>query len=162
SCLDDTDGDGIANESGTPVCPERVDFANTDVETRWATQGPAGAPTWNRTPTAPGYGLNPNVSRGAAGQQGEPNLLESLAVDGDGVIEPGEALNTNVESPDAHTVFDTTIAFSPVALIANRGLDIDHLSYTQLQYAFVTGRLPDGFNPAVAVRDVGSGTRNAW
>lgn len=163
SCVDDTDGDGIANFSGTPYCPESIDFANTDVETTWAVQGTSGAAIWSATPTGAGYGQNPSVSGGAAGQTGESNMLPTLALDCDGNGSIDGSLNVNIVSPDAGTIYDTTIAFSPVAFIANRGTGVGFcdLRYTDLQHLFVTGRTTKGENLAVCTRDVGSGTRNA-
>ena len=165
SCTDDTDGDGIANESGTPVCPTSIDFATTDVQTTWATQGTHGTATdaaWSRNPTELGYGQNPGASNGDASQSGFPTVLGSLERDcnGDGTIDA--ALNTNTAGPDLFTVFDTTVAFSPIAVISNRGTGVDTLRYTQLQHLFLTGRLPNGENLVGATRDVSSGTRNAF
>jgi hypothetical protein len=166
SCTDDLDGDpnNGGNMSGTPVCPETMDFSNTDVPSAWATQGASGTPAWNATPTSGGYGRNENLSNGDADDAGKDNLLASIErdCDGSGTIDPGESLNFNTNSPDDKTIYDTTIAFSPVSPIANRGLDISVITYTQAQHAWVTGRMPNGLNPAVATRDVGSGTRNGW
>lgn len=147
-CTADTDGDLINNMSGTPICPDSIDFANTDVPTSWAIQGAAGSALWSRTPASAGYGLNAKTSNGGAGQTGQSNLLASLT----GPC--GNSLNLA-------DINDTTIAFSPVAIIANRGTGLMEVRYTDLQYLFVTGRTANGENYAVAVRDVGSGTRNA-
>ncbi len=156
-CTDDTDGDTINNGSGTPLCPESIDFGNTDVETPWAVQGATGGtPIWSAVPTAAGYGRNPNTSNGKPGQTGESNFLASLT----GPC--GSSLNTNIGSPDGDTIFDTRVAFSPVSLIANRGTGLSELSYSDMRHMFVTGRDKSGKNWAVNVRDVGSGTRNAW
>lgn len=223
SCIDDTDGDGTLNGSGTPVCPETIDFANTDVETAWATQSGGGTgddSSWSRNPHVAGYGLNPAVSNGTTSQSGQDNLLASLSrdcpcvpcdtncdgsvngfdvdnlvallsgggspcapcagdINGDGSINGFDidpfvaaltggfdcdttSLNTNIGSPNSRTVFDTYIAFSPVAPISNRGVNYTSFNYTDLQHLLVAGRRENGENLAVAVRDVGSGTRNAF
>ncbi len=161
SCTDDTDGDGIANASGTPLCWETVDYSNTDVPSIWAVRSlnPAGA-VWSANPGSPGYGNNPNLDNTGV----QSNLLAPLEVDCDnsGTIEPNEALNVNQGAPDSRTIFDTTIAFSPVTGIANRGTGVSEVSMRQLQHLFVTGRMPNGTNYAAATRDAGSGTRNGW
>ena len=72
------------------------------------------------------------------------------------------ALNTNTDAPDADTVFDTAIAWVPIAIVANRGTGLQDVSVSTLQYLFVTGRMPSGENLVAATRDAGSGTRNAW
>ena len=163
-CFDDTDGDGIPNDSGTPRCPTSIDFANTDVESAWATQGLVGTPTWNRAPGTPGYGQNAKTSNGTAAQAGYSNLLASLSndCDGNGSIDPNESLNINTGSPDARTIFDTRLAYSPVVPIANRGTGVSVVRYSELQHLLVTGRFPNGVNYAGTVRDAGSGTRNAF
>ncbi|MCG3125226.1 MAG: hypothetical protein CHACPFDD_00042 [Phycisphaerae bacterium] len=222
SCTDDTDGDGTPNGSGTPVCPETIDFANTDVETAWATQSGGGSGddgAWDRKPRIAGYGLNAAVSNGTASQSGQDNLLASLSrncpcvpcdtncdgsingfdvdpfvalltgggspcspcagdVNGDGSVNGFDidglvgaltgsfdcdtsTLNTNVGSPNSRTVFDTYFAFSPVAILSNRGVNYTSLTYSNMQHLWVTGRGETGENLAVAARDVGSGTRNA-
>lgn len=147
-CTADTDGDGVNNMSGTPICPDSIDFANTDVVTAWVVRGPSGSSSWRATPTQAGYGLNAAVSNGDAAQAGESNLLASL-------------MGPCGSSLDIADITDTPIAFSPVAIIANRGSGLLSVRYTDLQYMFVTGRSANGENYAVAVRDVGSGTRNA-
>lgn len=145
------------NESGTPVCPRSIDIANMDVATKWFVQtGSSETAAWDQPPTIPGYGYNPTPSA-TIGSGTMSNQLKNLKR---GSLE----LNTNTESPDANTVFDTTLAFSPAGLIANRGAGIGggtgHISYTDLQYLFVTGRLPSGENLTACTRDAGSGTRN--
>ncbi|MCK6485539.1 MAG: hypothetical protein HUU22_16095 [Phycisphaerae bacterium] len=153
ACRADCNGNGIADDSGTPVCPVSVDLANLDVESRWAVRaGDVSQEAWNRTPTALGYGYNSRTST-----TGYSNNLETL--------ERGAlSLNQNVGSADADTIFDTTIAFSPVDPIANRGVGINcgNVTYSELQHHFVTGRMPSGENLVAVTRDIGSGTRNAF
>jgi len=143
------------SESGTPVCPTSIDIANMDVATKWFVRaGTSSTAAWNQKPSVPGYGTNPNTST-----TGYSNQLKTLSrtLPGGGSV----TLNTNTANPDANTVYDTTIAYSPVAFIANRGTGLENVTYTELQYAFVTGRMPSGENLTVCTRDVGSGTRNA-
>jgi len=155
---------GDCNGSNTPRCPCSIDIAVMDVPTRWFVIPPTGAkcpPAWNKIPGEPCYGDNPTKSW----DTNKSNKLKTLTrdVDGDGTIEPGESLNTNTASPDEKTVFDEGIAQVPVAFIANAGtgLQCGCISVTELQYLFITGRLPNGGNLVAATRDSGSGTRNA-
>lgn len=152
----DTDG-SISNDSGTPVCPESVDAASTDVRTSWVVR--AGSNTngrWDRKPTENGYGfgLRPSTT-------GFLSQLESLTRTPVGGGAP-VSLNTDTTNPNSKTVYDTLIAWSPVAPIANPGTGIVNINYTQLQHLMVSGRMPSGENLVGQCRDVGSGTRNAW
>lgn len=176
-CVDDTDGDGIPNASNTPVCPTSIDLANIDIPSLWATRvenDPQSA--WFRKPGDVGYGSNPRSSCGTIpAQRGESNKLASLSrVCGNGST---VSLNTNFDNPDQYTIYDTGIAWSTVATIANRGADpwVDvngngikdpneagSIRFSDLQHGFVTGRMKNGENLAFVCRDVGSGTRNAY
>ncbi len=146
-----------AGPSGTPSqwAQTSIDLAVMDVPTTWFVTQP-GAPSWHRLPGQAGYGLNPRKSWNA----NQSNKLKSLCETGN----PNNCLNINVTNPDNRTVFDTEIAWVPIAFIANRGAlpdaNADTLRVTELQYLFVTGRLPSGRNPIAATRDAGSGTRN--
>jgi hypothetical protein len=71
------------------------------------------------------------------------------------------ALNQNFSSPDHDTIFDKFAAWVPIALVANRGAGVQRVRYTDAQYLFTTGRMPNGENLTAATRSVGSGTRNA-
>jgi len=150
-------GCGRASESGTPNCPASIDVANMDVATKWFVRaGDTTAAAWNQKPTLLGYGYNPTASASVGGGT-ISNQLKSL-------VRGSLALNTNTADPDANTVFDTTLAFSPAGLIANRGAgiggDTGNITYTELQYLYVTGRMPNGENLTACTRDSGSGTRN--
>ncbi|MBL8878518.1 MAG: hypothetical protein JNG88_05300 [Phycisphaerales bacterium] len=168
ACTADTDVDGIPNSSNTPVCPNTVDFGNIDVPSLWGIRvQPLAECAWDRKPGEGGYGMNNLTSNGAPAQQGESNLLESytrLCGDGSTV-----SLNTNVSNPDQFTVYDTQIAWSPVAYLCNRGVAPDAnfdgaedgtFHWSDLQHGYVTGRSKNGENLAYGCRDVGSGTRN--
>ena len=161
-CNSDLDMDGLPEANCTPVCLETIDIAIADVPTTWATSAD-GAPAWNRTPTSAGYGLAPGAScpiPNCNGGNSVVSQLPSLArdCDGDGTIDV--TLNGNTQNPDAQTIFDTTVVWSPIGLIANRGTGLDTISYSQARYHWVTGRFPNGMNLQAATRDVGSGTRN--
>ena len=140
-------------ESATPICPTTVDMASTDVPMAWAVRVP-GAPTWDAKPTTAGYGVNPNTSNTGFDQQ-LVSLERHHPILGD------ITLNVDVNSPDSKTIFDNTIAISPVAIIANRGTGKENVTYSELQHHWVTGRFPSGENLIAATRDAGSGTRNA-
>lgn len=141
------------SESGTPVCPTSIDVANMDVATKWFVKtGSTASAAWNQKPTFAGYGYNPTNST-----TGYSNQLKSLSrTTSSGTV----TLNTNTASPDANTVYDTTLAYSPAAIIANRGTGLQNIKYSELQYAYVTGRMPTGENLTICTRDAGSGTRN--
>ncbi|MFO0837312.1 MAG: CHRD domain-containing protein [Phycisphaerae bacterium] len=159
ACIDDTDGDLIPNNSNTPICPTTIDFANVDVVTAWAVKNDdATANNWDRKPGQTGYGTNPELTLGdpAGNQNGESTNLPSLT------RACGVTLNTNTVSPDNRTIYDTGIAYSPVTPIENRGVGIATFKATDLQYLLISGRLSSGENLFAAVRDVGSGTRNAY
>lgn len=153
SCREaDLDGDGVADESGTPVIPNSIDIASIDVPAAFATRGTGGGgdAKWNRKPNQVGFGLNPRTST-----TGASNLLASLTR---GIL----SLNLNRAAPDGNTLYDTTLAWSPVCFIANIGTGLENATYTQTQYLLVAGRLPNGENLEAGCRDVGSGTRNAF
>lgn len=166
----------IANASGTPFEPCEIEGAFLDVPASFAVQVP-GEPAWNRTPTSPGYGLNPIPSStgivsnllplsrecGVCSVSGDPCVDDTACPDGEVCNLTGEvvSLNTNTASPDENTIFDVVAAYVPVTLIANRGTDVENIKYSEAQHLFVTGRMPNGENLTSVTRDVGSGTRNA-
>ncbi len=134
---------------GCPVDPCNIDIAVMDVPTTWFVYNGANSDAqWNKKPTQVGYGRNPQKSWTTT----QSNQLKSLGV-----------LNTNVTDPNSHTVFDTELAWVPIAIIANQGVGIPdgNIAAEDLKYLFVTGRMPNGENLAAATRDSGSGTRNA-
>ncbi len=141
-----------ANSSGIPLEQCSIDGAFLDVPSSWAVYAdPAGSEAvWYRRPTEAAYGLNPIPS-----SIGFISNLQSLSRDGCG------SLNTSTDSPDEDTLFDVIAAWVPVTLIANRGTALENIKYSEAQYVFTTGRMPNGENLIGATRDVGSGTRNA-
>ncbi len=154
----DYNGNGITtDDSGTPVIPQSIDIAVSDVPSVMVVVGSGtGADTkWNRKPTATGYGLNPRTSTG-----GLSNLLATL---NRGLLTLNQNNNPPVTpAPDGNTIYDNTIAWVPIAAIANRGTNLENVRYTDLQYLEVTGRLSNGENLEAATRDAGSGTRNGF
>lgn len=133
---------------GCPVDPCNIDIAVMDVPTTWFVYtGTDSNAQWNKKPMQAGYGRNPLKTWNNT----QSNKLKSLGT-----------LNTNTGSPNAQTVFDTEIAWVPIAIIANQGVGLPsgNISAQQLQYLNVTGRMPSGENLAAVTRDSGSGTRN--
>jgi hypothetical protein len=166
------------NTSGTPHVPCSIQFSFLDVPGSWAVQVD-GEPNWDKSPTTPGYGLNPRpTSSGALTQlqtltrscgfcsgTADPCTANRYCPAGqfcDFSGAPIVSLNTNTETPDELTLFDYVGAWVPVAAIANRGTGIENIKFSEMQYLLVSGRMPNGENLVGAVRDVGSGTRNAY
>lgn len=142
--------------TGTPKTPETIDFAVMDVPSCWFLQGPAGTPAWSAGPTQTGYGQNSLLSW----DTGYGQELVSLNVDCDGDTIPEVTYNADTANPDGNTLFDTPIAFVPIAMIANRGTGLENVKETELQHLFVTGRMPSGENLLAVTRPYSSGTRN--
>ena len=147
-------GDPALIAGGHPVAINNIDMAVMDVPTTWfVTNGSASAVAWNKAPTTAGYGKN---GLKAWDQSSQSNTLKSLTA------RSGNTLNLNTSSPDSKTIFDTPIAWVPIAFIGNAGTGIENGNITQqqLQHLFTTGRMPNGENLVAATRDSGSGTRN--
>lgn len=137
-----------ANPGGCVVIPPRIDMAVMDVPTRWLVmQGVTANANWQAHPldAADGYGRNPIKSW----DTGQGNTLKSLT-----------NLNLN-SSPNALTIVDTQVAWVPIAFIANQGTGLKNVTQNDLQYLYLTGRMPGGENLYACTRDSGSGTRNA-
>jgi hypothetical protein len=142
--------------SNTPYCWGSVDLAVMDVPTRWFVRtGDPNDGDWDADPGSSGYGYCPFVSW----DTGYGMKLKSMERDFCGGRET-ISLNTNTDEPDEYTVYDTQVAWVPIAFIANRGTGIENITATELQYHFLTGRLSTGENLVAATRDAGSGTRN--
>jgi hypothetical protein len=138
---------GIAsNPGGAPLVPNNVDIAVMDVPTSWFIQV-TGTAAFDKKPLAAGYGTNPVTSWNT----GYTNKVKTLSN-----VEP---VGGGTSKPD---VYDTQIAWVPVAVIANRGTGLDNVTFSQVQYLFITGRMPNGENLNAGGRDSGSGTRNAF
>ena len=158
-------GCGAQHSNCTPLAylQTSIDMAVMDVPTSWFVTQP-GTPHYGRKPGDPGYGLNPTNSWSCCPGGSESNKLKSLCDPGN----PGNCLNINVANPDERTVYDTPIAWVPIAFVANRGaIQADNacpptkcIKESELKYLFLTGRMPTGENLVAATRDAGSGTRN--
>ncbi len=142
-------GCSACNTSNTPECPSSIDLAITDVEGTWAfVAGDPNDAFWSKKPAASGYGQNYLQS-----STGYVNQLASLT-------RGSVSLNTNTASPDHDTIYDTTIAWSPIVYCSNRGTGYSDFRMTELQHLLVAGRMPNGENLAAITRSAGSGTRN--
>ena len=142
------------NGSNTPICPASIDLAVLDVPGAYGVvAGDPNDAAWSLNPTASGYGHSPILSWDTSYKTN----LESLSRDDGRAI---VSLNTNTASPDASTIYDTPIAWVPIAFITNRGSGLEDVCVTELQHLYVTGRLSNGENYVASNRDVGSGTRN--
>jgi hypothetical protein len=148
-------GDGNpANPASAPTPIQSVDIATMDVPPKWFVQsGSAANAQWNRTPMSDGYGMAPVKSWDGT----QANMLKTLV----STIDSSVVMNLNTAAPDKNTIFDTQIAWVPIAFVANAGTGLQNVTQEQLQYLYTTGRLPSGENLNVATRDPGSGTRNA-
>ena len=141
---------------------QRIDIAPLDVPTVAAVQsGSAGNAFWGSSPNSNGYGQNQITSATGFSNQ---LITTTPTQTGDA------AVNFNTSSPDGNTVFDTQVAWSPVAFITNRGVgwedrdsdgNVGDVSKSELQHLFVSGRTASGENLFAVTRDSGSGTRNA-
>jgi hypothetical protein len=151
---------GTSDDSGTPVCPNSIDLSSTDVPSSYAVQGPGtqNDARWDRKPTQSGYGRGNIASKPSypGGTLTEVQAMSSLERPGFG------SLNLNTATPDGNTIFDSVVAWSPVAALANRGTGLKNVRFTDLQHMWVTGRARNGENLVVGGRDVGSGTRNTF
>ena len=147
-------GDWTARNYNAGVDPDgyiQIDIAVIDVPVSWfVTVTGSGNPFNN--PTAVGYGDNPTEARDpvTGAPSGQGNKLKSLG-----------NLNQN-PVPDANTVFDTPVAFVPIASLTNYGTGVQEIRLTDLQHLVSTGRMRSGENFVFVTRDSGSGTRNGW
>ncbi|MBO6513873.1 MAG: hypothetical protein JJ974_07920, partial [Phycisphaerales bacterium] len=135
----------------------QIDFSALDVPVSWFVINDSGDSQYNRVPGAPGYGNNPRVATDGDGFEIEQgNKLKTL------VSPNGVTFNTNVNSPDEFTIFDTPVTLTPVAAITNLGVGIQEIQMSDLRHLNATGRRVNGENLMVVTRDSGSGTRNAF
>ncbi len=137
-----------ANPGGCVVIPPRIDMAVMDVPTRWLVMAGVDAnANWQAHPleASYGYGRCPIKSWDTA----QSNKLKSLT-----------NLNLN-SSPNALTIIDTQVAWVPIAFITSQGTGLQNVTQNDLEYLYLTGRMPGGENLYACTRDSGSGTRNA-
>ncbi|MBX3406168.1 MAG: dockerin type I repeat-containing protein [Phycisphaeraceae bacterium] len=144
-----------------------IDIAPLDVPTTYATTQ-TGTPALTRNPLEPGYGNNPRLAINrdgtttTTGPQGNTLGGQKLAQ-----LTAGANLSATLPgvynpAADSNTIFDTSIAFAPVAPVINFGTNIQRLDMSDLQHLFSTGRRKSGENLVTVTRDSGSGTRNAF
>ncbi len=135
------------------------DAAPIDVPATYATRV-SGSASPNANPNTAGYGNNPRLAKNPDGTDTtRNNTLASLAPSGTPTV---PAANLNRLSPDANTIYDTSIVFAPVAPVVNFGTGLTTITMTDLQYLGVAGRRINGENLVAVTRDSGSGTRNAF
>ncbi|MBC7772974.1 MAG: hypothetical protein H7210_10800 [Pyrinomonadaceae bacterium] len=146
-------GDDVASPGGITN-----DIAPVDVPTNWASTR-AGSANFSRLPGQAGYGNNGIVS---VNRNGLIASDECGFTFGHTLAELGTARVFGEGPTDQDTIFDTAIAFAPIAAITNFGTGKTTTTFTELRHLFATGRLPSGENLHAVTRDAGSGTRNAF
>jgi len=144
-----------AQPGDTSVDGMRIDMALLDVPAAWFSTNVLSNGEPEANPGASGYGNNPRTAvtvTGASLSQGNKlKDLGSLELKQPGV--PGTA---------GVTVYDTAVAYVPVAPITNFGVGLEEVNFSDLQWSIVAGRLRNGENLMVITRDSGSGTRNGF
>ncbi|MBL9031710.1 MAG: hypothetical protein JNM80_08380 [Phycisphaerae bacterium] len=131
----------------------RVDIAPVDVPSIWAVQASSGPNGFGRLPTQPGYGVNPRTSVGVNGTGG--GFQYTLA-------NLGTSRNLNVTSPDCDTIFDSPLAWAPIAMLTSFGTGVRQMDQTEVNHFYATGRMINGENLIAVTREIGSGTRNGF
>jgi ABC-type phosphate transport system substrate-binding protein len=145
------------SEGLTDIGGLAIDVAPLDVPTSYAVTQ-SGAPDLFANPLQPGYGNNARTAVDPDGSQAlAGNRSNKLAT-----LTGGANLYTPGVTPDADTIFDSSILFAPVAPVVNFGVGMSQIDMSNLNFLFSTGRLATGENLMVVTRDSGSGTRNAW
>jgi hypothetical protein len=145
----------LAAVAGAPAAGGyRVDMAPVDVPSTWAVRGSGNSTNaaYNRLPGQTGYGLNPRTSVNAQGTGG--GFVYNLANLGN--------RNLNTGSPDCNTIFDSQIAFAPIAMLTSFGTGVREMDQTEVNHFFGTGRMFNGENLVGVTREIGSGTRNGF
>ncbi|MEZ6234085.1 MAG: dockerin type I repeat-containing protein [Phycisphaerales bacterium] len=131
----------------------QINVAALDVPAPWGTRIAGGSAAFSRKPLQAGYGTNPRTTRNLDGSaNGFDHLLADIG---------NLNLFSTAATPDANTVFTTSLAFAPVTFFTNLGTGLRQATQSELQYLFMTGRAASGENLVVVTRDSGSGTRNA-
>jgi len=160
-----TNGSDLAYEATTGAGVNtgiQIDLAPVDVPGRWAVRGPestarGGAPLgFDLNPGQAGYGRNPIVTRNNDGTtNGFDHLLANLGPRN--LFDP-----MNPGAADNDTIFDTQLAFAPIAVLTNYGTGLQQILMSDLRHMVVTGRMSTGENLTQITRDSGSGTRNGY
>jgi len=151
----DTGGLYEATQSTGAGTGVQIDVAPLDVPSRWASRS-SGQADFGRKPGEAGYGSNPAQTVNKDGtQNGFDHLLASL-----GGLNLFDAGNPGVA--DSNTLFDTPLAFAPIAATTNLGTGMSQIRMSDLRHMSVTGRMSSGENLIQVTRDSGSGTRNGY
>ncbi|MEX2217974.1 MAG: hypothetical protein WD749_04370 [Phycisphaerales bacterium] len=132
----------------------RVDMAPVDVPSTWAVRAAPGTAGPAATPGEAGYGRNPRLSvntQGTGAGAGFDYLLADLGI-----------RNLNFAAPDCNTIFDTSLFFAPIALVASHGTGVEQMDQSEVRFFFATGRRLNGENLIAITREIGSGTRNGF
>jgi hypothetical protein len=133
----------------------QIDIAPLDVPATWAVFLP-GIPAFAATPGQGGYGSNP---RTATNKDGSPLPYGNKLAD----LKDKNLYNPlNPGASNTKTLFDTPIAWAPIAMMTNLGTGYQQLDMSNVRHAFTTGRLMNGENIVAVTRDSGSGTRNGF
>jgi len=134
----------------------RIDLGVLDVPASWAVTI-SGTGALDANPGAVGYGDSGILARdkdGAIITQG--NSLADLG--GLKLFDPTNPPATTASD----TIFDTPIAFVPIAAVTNYGVGLEQIDQSDLRYGNATGRRSNGENLVFVTRDSGSGTRNGF
>ncbi len=168
--LPNTPSTNLANGGSSAITSQgglTVDIAPIDVPATYATTQ-AGTPALTRNPLEPGYGNNPRLAINrdgtttTTGPQGNTLGGQKLAQLTAGANLSAALPGVYNPAADSNTIFDTSIAFAPVAPVVNYGTNIQKIDMSDLQHLFGAGRRRSGENLVAVTRDSGSGTRNAW
>ncbi|MEO1009519.1 MAG: lamin tail domain-containing protein [Planctomycetota bacterium] len=155
-----TDGSFLASTYTFPGTEsaggKRIDMGVLDVPSSWFVTI-AGTGSFEANPGAVGYGdsgISSVEKDGTPSGQGQG--LKDLG--GLSLFDP-----TNPPAIDAtDVIFDTPIAFVPIAPVVNYGVGLSEIDMSDLRYGNATGRRSNGENLVFVVRDSGSGTRNGF
>ena len=134
----------------------RIDLGVLDVPASWAVTIP-GTGGLDANPGVVGYGNSGIQARDKTGALIDfDNSLADLG--GLKLFDP-----TNPPAVTAtDTIFDTPIAFVPIAAMVNYGVGLTQIDQSDLRYGNATGRRSNGENLVFVTRDSGSGTRNGF
>jgi len=134
----------------------QIDISPVDVPALYAVTKPGGSASPFLKPTQLGYGLNPSPSRDklTGALTGASQQLAALT--------GGRNLDAPGHTPDANTIYDTPLAYVPIAAMVNLGVGKSQITMTDLRYSNLTGRLHTGQNLTQVTRESGSGTRNGF
>ncbi|UYV13837.1 MAG: lamin tail domain-containing protein [Phycisphaera sp.] len=134
----------------------RIDLGVLDVPASWAVTI-SGTGALDANPGTVGYGDSGILARDKDG-----NIISQ----GNSLADLGGLKLFDPANPPAvtasDTIFDTPIAFVPIAPIVNYGVGLEQIDQSDLRYGNATGRRSNGENLVFVTRDSGSGTRNGF